>query len=65
MYGPKNDLSSFIELYKLLKQNKILDKKHVSKFINYANEDLPTLEYRCQKLGSVVLELQFQKKAIR
>ena len=59
-----NDLSSFIELFKLLKRNKMLRKKHILKFLNYANEDLPTLENRCRKLGSVSVELQTRKKQL-
>lgn len=60
----KNDLSSFVKLFKLLKQNKILGEKHVSKFLRYAEYDLPALENRCQQLSSSVLELQFRKKKL-
>lgn len=59
-----NDLSSFMELYKLLKRNEMLRKKQILKFLSYANEDLPTLENRCRKLGSVSVELQIRKKQL-
>ena len=60
----RNDLPSFIELFKLLKQNKMLSEKHILKFLNYASDDLPTLEHRCQQLSSSILELQFRKKKL-
>jgi hypothetical protein len=53
-----------MELYKLLKRNKILSKKTLLKFLSYANEDLPSLEDRCRKLGSVSVELQIRKKQL-
>ena len=59
-----NDLSSFMELFKLLKRNKMLHKKQILKFLSYANEDLPTLEDRCRKLGSISVELQIRKKQL-
>lgn len=60
----KNDLSSFMKLFKLLKQNRMLNEKHMLKFLKYADEDLPTLENRCQQLSNDVLELQFRKKRL-
>jgi hypothetical protein len=60
----KNDLSSFMKLFKLLKQNRMLNEKHILKFLRYADEDLPTLEKKCQMLSSDVLELQFRKKKL-
>lgn len=60
----KHDLSSFIQLYKLLKRNKMLNEKHILKFIRYVNEDLPSLENRCHKLGSDAVELQIRKKQL-
>ena len=60
----KNYLSSFMKLYKLLKQHKMLGEKQVLKFLRYASDDLPTLENRCQILSSSVLELQFRKKKL-
>ena len=59
-----NDLTSFMGLFKLLKRNKVLSKKQILKFLNYANEDLPTLEDRCRKLGNVSVELQIRKKRL-
>jgi hypothetical protein len=58
----KSDLTSFVKLYKLLERNKMLDEKKILKFIKYANDDLPALEYRCHKLSSDAVELQITKK---
>ena len=60
----KNDLSSFMKLFKLLKQNRMLNEKHILKYLRYAEDDLPSLEKRCQQLSSDVLELQFRKKKL-
>ena len=37
----KNDLSSFVKLYKLVKQNKMLSQRNILKFLSYASVDLP------------------------
>ena len=60
----KYDFDSFFELFKILKRNKMLSEKYIMKFLRYANEDLPTLEKRCQQLSDDVLELQFRKKKL-
>ena len=60
----KNDLSSFMKLFKLLKQNRMLNEKHILKYLGYAEDDLPSLEKRCQQLSSDVLELQSRKKRL-
>jgi transposase len=46
----KNYLPSFIKLFNLLKRNKMLGDGYISKFIRYANQDLPTLENKIQNL---------------
>ena len=60
----KNDLSSFMKLFKLLKQNRMLNEKHILKYLRYAEDDLPSLEKRRQQLSSDVLELQSRKKRL-
>ncbi|HZD36442.1 MAG TPA: hypothetical protein VE130_14660 [Nitrososphaeraceae archaeon] len=60
----KNDLTPFVKLYKLLERNKMLDEKKILKFIKYANDDLPALEYRCNKLGSDAVDLQITRKQL-
>ena len=57
-------LSSFMKLFKLLKQNRMLNEKHILKYLRYAEADLPSLEKRCQQLSNDVLELQFRKKKL-
>ena len=53
-----------MKLFKLLKQNRMLNEKHILKYLRYAEDDLPTLENRCQQLSSDVLELQSRKKRL-
>jgi hypothetical protein len=62
--GIKTELTPFLKLYRLLKKNKMLGEKHVLKFIKYANDDLPALEYRCHQLGSAAVELNITKKQL-
>jgi hypothetical protein len=58
----KNYLPSFIKLFNLLKRNKMLGDGYISKFIKYANYDLPTLENKVQSLTGDVIELEWKKK---
>jgi prefoldin subunit 5 len=58
----KNYLPSFIKLFDLLKRNKMLGDGYISKFLRYANYDLPTLENKLQKLTGDVIELEWKKK---
>jgi prefoldin subunit 5 len=58
----KNYLPSFIKLFNLLKRNKLLGDGYISKFLRYANYDLPTLENKFQKLTGDVIELEWKKK---
>jgi hypothetical protein len=58
----KNYLPSFIKLFNLLKRNKMLGEEHISKFLRYANHDLPSLENKIQKLTGDVIDLEWKKK---
>jgi hypothetical protein len=58
----KNYLPSFIKLFNLLKRNKMLGGGHISKFIKYANYDLPSLENKIQKLTGDLIELEWKKR---
>jgi hypothetical protein len=57
----KNYLPSFTELFKLLKQNKMLGKKQISKLLVYV-VDLPLLESKTRRLRSEIIDLEFKKK---
>lgn len=61
----KNDMDSFLELFKLLKKNKMLGEKHISKILRYAGYDLPLLENKIRELRSNVIELEFRKKDLK
>jgi prefoldin subunit 5 len=58
----KNYLPSFIKLFNLLKRNKMLDDGYITKFLRYANYDLPTLENKIQNLTGDVIELEWKKR---
>jgi chromosome segregation ATPase len=58
----KNNLPSFIKLFNLLKRNKMLGEELISKFLRYANQDLPSLENKIQKLTGDVIDLEWKKK---
>ena len=58
----RNYLPSFIKLFNLLKRNKILGNGYISKFLRYADHDLPFLEDKIQKLTGDVIELEWKKR---
>jgi prefoldin subunit 5 len=55
-------LPSFIKLFNLLKRNKMLGNGYITKFLRYAEHDLPFLEDKIQKLTGDVIELEWKKK---
>jgi transposase len=55
-------LPSFIKLFNLLKCNKMLGDAYISKFLKYANYDLPSLENKIQNLTGDVIELEWKKR---
>ena len=58
----KNYLPSFIKLFNLLKNNKMLGDGYITKFLRYADHDLPFLEDKIQKLTGDVIELEWKKR---
>jgi hypothetical protein len=58
----KYNIDSFYKLFQILKKNKMLSEKHISKFLRYADHDIPSLENRIRKLTNDVIELEFKKK---
>jgi hypothetical protein len=58
----KNYLPSFIKLFNLLKRNKMLGDGYISKFLRYADHDLPSLENKFQNLTGDVIELEWKKR---
>jgi hypothetical protein len=58
----KNYLTPFLQLFNLLKKNRMLSKQYILKFLRYANYDLPSLENELRKLRSEIIELEFRKK---
>jgi hypothetical protein len=58
----KTFLSSFLKLFHCLKERRMLDEKHISKFLRYANYDLTDLENRVQCLSNEIINLEGQKR---
>ena len=58
----KNYLPSFVKLFNLLKRNKMLSDGYITKFLKYADHDLPFLEDKIQKLTGDVIELEWKKR---
>src|SRR5687768_14573297 len=57
----KNFLPSFMKLFHSLKEHKILSEKQISKFLKYADHDLPELTDKIQRLINDAIELEFKK----
>ena len=55
-------LPSFLKLFHCLKEHRLLDEKHISKFLRYANYDLSDLENRVQYLVNEITNLECQKR---
>ena len=55
-------LPSFLKLFHCLKEHRMLDEKHISKFLRYANYDLSDLENRVQCLSNEIINLEGQKR---
>jgi hypothetical protein len=58
----KNYLPSFMKLFRLLRQSKMLSEDHILRFIKYSGHDLPLLENKFQKLSGDVIDLQWKKR---
>jgi hypothetical protein len=58
-------LPSFIKLFNTLKQSKLLGRERITKFLRYANYDLPALEGKVQKLTADVIDLEWRKKDLK
>jgi hypothetical protein len=64
-YEIKNYLPSFVELFHTLKRNKMLGGERITKFLRYANYDLPALESKIQKLTGDVIDLEWRKRDLK
>ena len=58
----KSYLPSFLKLFHCLKERRMLDEKHISKFLRYANYDLSDLTDRVECLGNEIINLEGQKR---
>jgi len=63
VYGEiKTFLPSILKLFHCLKEHRMLDEKHISKFVRYANYDLTDLANRVQCLSNEITNLEGQKR---
>jgi hypothetical protein len=58
----KTFLPSFLKLFHCLKERRMLDEKHISKFLRYANYDLSDLANRVECLSNEIINLEGQKR---
>jgi len=58
----KSYLPSFLKLFHCLKERRMLDEKHISKFLRYANYDLSDLANRVECLSNEIINLEGQKR---
>ncbi len=63
LYGEiKYYLPSFTKLFNTLKLNELLGEEYITKFLRYANHDLPSLEEKVQKLSSIAIDLEWKNQ---
>jgi hypothetical protein len=55
-------LPSFLKLFHCLKERRMLDEKHIFKFLKYTNYDLSDLANRVQCLSNEIINLEGQKR---
>jgi hypothetical protein len=55
-------LPSFLKLFHCLKNNKMLDERHISNVLRYIGNDLPQLTDRVQCLSNDVINLEDRKR---
>jgi hypothetical protein len=60
----KHDIDPFVTLYRILKKNRMLNKKYIFMLLKYAGHDLPTLENKIQNMSSTVIDLEWKKKRL-
>jgi hypothetical protein len=60
----KSYLPSFLKLFHCLKERRMLDEKHISKFLRYANYDLSDLANRVECLSNEIINLEGQKRSL-
>jgi hypothetical protein len=59
----KNHLDLFLDLFHLMKKNKLVNPKDIKAVLKYAAE-LPSLENKFRSLANTVLDLEIKKKEL-
>jgi transposase len=60
----KNHLDLFLNLFHIMKKNKLINHKDIKTILNYAIDDLPSLENKFRNLANTVLDLEIKKKEL-
>ena len=59
----KNHLDLFLQLFHIMKQNKLFNQKDIKTVLKYAR-DLPSLENEFRDIANTVLDLEIKKKEL-
>jgi hypothetical protein len=59
----KNHLDFFLNLFHIMKKNKLINQNHIKTVLKYAIE-LPSLENKFHSLTNIVLDLEIKKKEL-
>lgn len=59
----KNHLGLFLNLFHIMKKNKLINQKDIKMILGYA-ADLPSLENKFRSLANTVLDLEIKKKEL-
>jgi hypothetical protein len=59
----KNHLDQFLNLFHIIKKNKLVNQKDIKMILGYA-ADLPSLESKFRSLANTVLDLEIKKKEL-
>ena len=59
----KNNLDLFLNLFHIMKKNKLINQKDIKTILKYA-ADLPYIENKFRDLANVVLDLEIRKKEL-
>ena len=60
----KNHLDLFLNLFHIMKKNKLINQKDIKTILKYAIDDLPSIENKFRSLANTVLDLEIKKKEL-
>ena len=60
----KSHLDLFLNLFHIMKKNKLLNQKNIKTILKYTIDDLPSIEKKFRSLANTVLDLEIRKKEL-